>query len=275
MKKPAHAKVTTVQFLDIFPQYFTTPPRSIAPERSRPEGKVARNSAGQRIDQPIVSSQLDRKLLQDNKSQRLCNEYHLRGSDYCKYGAGCKFVHGAINDNVRRVLQDLAKYTHCKFGTGCAYLDCYAGHRCPYDRCRGTCEFPKEMHFADRVVVNWEPKSEHTSTMPLQTRVNNTHPTQLYECPRCNPEDNPLTLYPSHPLSLNTLAAGFSTAVEKPKALSAGVIERPSTSTTKTLPALTGVIVDRSTIGPVTPGTSGSSTDWRQHSMPTQSPWSV
>ncbi len=164
------AKITEVTIYNsIFQQILPEAPRIIAPGPPRQVGNVPRNSAGQRIDPPIVSSQLDRKLLQDKKQERLCNEYHLRGPHYCPYGGGCKFVHGTINEPVRRVLQDLAKYTHCKYGTSCAYLDCYAGHRCPYECCQGTCEFPREMHFIDRMVVNQEQGSSMTQAMAIET----------------------------------------------------------------------------------------------------------
>lgn len=223
--KLAQAKVTDLKLLNnIFEQYFDNPPRMIAPEPPRPVGNVPRNNAGQRIDPRIESSQLDRKTLQDKKRERLCNEYHLRGPEHCIYSGGCRYVHGSINEQVRRVLQDLARYTHCKYGTGCSYLDCYAGHRCPYGLCQGTCQFPKEMHFADRIVVNGEQRSGITHAMTIETAGRTR-------------EQN----------------AG-------------GIWRSPSESIAHNLFEASTTTTGMTTIGPTTPSTSISSTDWRQRS---------
>lgn len=259
-KKPVHDKIIALDFKKVFPQRFRNPPTAIAPGPIQYVGIVPRNRAGQRIDPATTSTQLERKMLQDKQAGRLCNEFHLHGPEHCKYGNRCKFKHDIINDEVRRVLQDLARYTHCKMGTVCSYIGCYAGHKCPYEPCRGDCGFPKEMHFTDRVIVNEQPLFRYAPFTSLQTTntyqqspyppnpASQTIETNMqspfgYHCVSRTPVHGPLPSHDSHFLFSNTTAM-VSEMAGKTKEHSPGIIGRPSRLLVKLLPAITTVITD-------------------------------
>ncbi|KAL8708998.1 MAG: hypothetical protein Q9220_006207 [cf. Caloplaca sp. 1 TL-2023] len=155
--------------------FSTTPPRSMSPaitsyastvatpkndEAStalspktavQPEGKIAHNSKGQRVDRPIKVSQT---TVQSIKGKRWCNNHYLLG--YCGFDY-CSYEHDVqLTEHQKNALRTLTRQLPCSVGLECDDPDCYFGHRCPGNPCTwgSSCRYPLEMHHVDIKIVN-------------------------------------------------------------------------------------------------------------------------
>ena len=114
-----------------------------------PKGKayIERNKEGKRLDGHLgVPDQLLNSV--KHRRPKLCNNFHLLGT--CVYGDGCQYAHGFLSPDDKVILREVAREQPCRYGSFCADVACYAGHRClRRGRCGETCRFPREMHFND------------------------------------------------------------------------------------------------------------------------------
>ena len=176
-------KFHTTSFPDVFRDkkipprrvsFSTTPPKSVSPKSSwaqtvktppagpeqevvrattppaRPVDPVGRNRQGQRVDRPIKASQL---LVTQLKAKKLCNQYYLMG--ICGY-SNCNHNHDEkLNSAHLAALRLVARLTPCAHGLECDDDYCFAGHRCPRERCNLVdCWYSREMHNVDTRIVN-------------------------------------------------------------------------------------------------------------------------
>jgi hypothetical protein len=132
------------------------------------QGSIAINKDGERIDTycPMPPQEEWEAYYRRAKRHKLCNKYHLGGE--CG-NLSCDFDHSPIEPTCLNVMMFIMRQHLCPRGTGCRSTNCYLGHICQKDGCRGTkpCKFSRQAHLLDIQDVQWLTPIEHEDEYPV------------------------------------------------------------------------------------------------------------
>lgn len=118
------------------------------------------NKYGDRLDLVLEKPRAEDWQLyqQRSKLHKLCNNHHLGGQ--CT-DVDCKFDHSELEPQALAVMKYILKEVPCQRGSKCRLANCYSGHVCQRDGCRGgsrfNCRFKplQHAHHLDFKVAEW------------------------------------------------------------------------------------------------------------------------
>lgn len=126
-----------------------------------PDGYLAVNKSGHRLDAYIVPTTIDTEMRLKNRSatQRLCNSMQLLGS--C-HNPKCEYDHHYLDEDLKPALEGLARSVPCPKRGTCRNARCTHGHICQKADCkyRGGktyCKLGLTLHVDDLVTAQYVP----------------------------------------------------------------------------------------------------------------------
>lgn len=110
-------------------------PRLLPTRAQVPDGHIAVNSDGYRLDPYVesISVDVEQRLKSRTAGQRLCNSLHLLGS--C-HNRNCEYDHHPLDAELRPALELLARSVPCPKRGACRNARCTHGHVCQKADCK-------------------------------------------------------------------------------------------------------------------------------------------
>jgi hypothetical protein len=131
-------------------------------EGAIPPGNVPVNKDHQRLDAYLPPTSTQERSVFNTRVhiQKLCNNYHLKGS--CPIGEDCPYDHARASPAELKCLRQVIRNNPCPRKGGCRVLDCLNGHICQKPDCRyrggsNFCKIPAFMHHIDLKLAGYEP----------------------------------------------------------------------------------------------------------------------
>ncbi|KAF9895323.1 hypothetical protein FE257_000227 [Aspergillus nanangensis] len=133
------------------------------------QNSIAINLDDERVDTfcPMPSQEAWDSYSRRAKRQRICNKLHLGGQ--CG-DLSCEYDHSPVDDSILHVMRYIMLQHLCSGGEYCRFLQCYLGHHCQKDGCKGTkpCRFNRHAHTLDLTVWQWiAPINPEASSSPI------------------------------------------------------------------------------------------------------------
>lgn len=136
-------------------------PKQLPRKQDIPDGHIAINRSGHRLDSYIPPTAFDADIRLKNRSagQRLCNSMHLLGS--CN-NPRCEYDHNYLEEDLKPALESLARSVPCPKRGSCRNARCTHGHICQKADCKyrggkSYCKLGFTLHIDDLAAVQYVP----------------------------------------------------------------------------------------------------------------------